>query len=414
MARSFKEYNSLLSKPTGRWTTGAGLYNAACRFFGTWDKALITAGIFVDDIKEKPFWTKRKIILAIQALQKANVPLNSAHLQFDRNRETTDIIRVCLGKPRTGNSLIGAAYRIFGSWDNALEEAGLNPFHYRKKLSHWDKQSISRIVKALYESNVPLNGGDLSKNASDETTLIIEKKVGRKLQGRCLYRIGCKEMGSWDEVLKYSGLKPGLIRKNGSRCDRNGKKLIEYIQSLYLNNYELNSSSIIKNSKKIKDFIELKFGQVVSGHSIKTTSKSLFGSWNSAIWEAGLNPIEISKRSPNNTSSLPYASLQHEVIKVGGVKKGFKFFGNAPKSADILIEEKVAVKALETAVDKMKMSDQVLIERIFNAILQIHHYRDQKQLILYVTRWLGGDVSKTQVASVFKKLKNDIGSDYIF
>jgi hypothetical protein len=403
-----KSTTRLLVEVTGRWTTGAGLYNAACRLFLTWDRALTKAGIEVDDIKEKPFWTKRKMVRAIQALHRAHVPLNAGFVQNDRSRETTEIIRACIGKPRDGRSLIGAAYRTFGSWDRALKESGLKPSEFRVRRFKWDKQSIAKILRALQRSKVPLNGGDIGKDVSDQARGIILKVSGRKLQGRSLYNLGRRRLGSWDKALKYSGFTPGSIRKIATQCEERKDRIIEIIQALHIHEHELNVTSMLRNSKKVQKFLEPRFDRAISGYSVTAMAKKLFGSWDKALWEAGLNPNEIRRRSPAHTTNLPVVLYQVEDTKVDGERRRVKYLGAPPKSPDQVLEDRDTAKTLKAAVEDLDDDDQELTERIFDAILQIHHYRDQKQLIQYITRWLGGEVSEEKVATIFARLSKNM------
>lgn len=66
---------------------------------------------------------------------------------------------------------------------------------------------------------------------------------------------------------------------------------------------------------------------------------------------------------------------------------------------------------VKTAVERLDEGDQELTERIFDAILQIHHYRDQKQLIQYISRWLGGGISEDKITSIFARLSKNIGKE---
>lgn len=84
-----------------------GLYGAAIRLFGGWKAAVRAAGIDYDKIlsrKEHGFWTKERVIEAIQQLPEKH----------------SSVVR------RKDLSLYSAAIRLFGSWDGALKESGLN------------------------------------------------------------------------------------------------------------------------------------------------------------------------------------------------------------------------------------------------------------------------------------------------
>jgi hypothetical protein len=406
-----KSTTQLLMKSTGRWTTGAGLHDAARRFLGSWDEALIRAGIEVDDVKEKPFWTKRKMIAAIQALNQAHIPLNVMSMERDKSPQTTQLIKSRIGKGRTGRSLIGAAYRTFGSWDCALRESGLNPKDFRIRRFSWDRPSIARVIKALHRSEVPLNVGCLSKNSEERTRAIIQQTVGRKVQGRRIYAVGRQQHESWDELLRYSGFTPGLIRKRSAHCTRDKEQIIEFLQILYFNNHALNSTAVRKNSKQIQRFIEERFGQPVGGTSIFNTSQKLFGSWSEALWEAGLNPNEIRRRSPASTTHLPTVLSQIEDVKLNGERRRERFLGAPPKSPVEILEERNAATILKLAVDEMSEEEQELIEQIFDAILKIHHYRDRKQLIQYVSRYLGSRVSENQIELILSEIAAKIGRE---
>lgn len=184
--------------------------------------------------------------------------------------------------------------------------------------------------------------------------------------------------------------------------------IIEIIQVLHISGHELNSTSVLIQSKKIQKFLEAKYSRAISGYSVKNMAKKLFGSWDQALWEAGLNPNEIRRRSPAHTTNLPVVLHQLEDTKVDGERRKVKYLGAPPKSPDEILEERDAAEKLKGAVDDLTDDDQELTERIFDAILQIHHYRDQKQLIQYITRWLGGEVSEKKVASIFCQLQKNI------
>jgi hypothetical protein len=89
---------------------------AARRYFGSWPKAIVAAGIDPAKILRVVPWTGERIIEAI-------------------------LTRVLHGKPLGSRSvapqsLADAAVRIFGSWDSALVAAGLEPMLYANDQPH--------------------------------------------------------------------------------------------------------------------------------------------------------------------------------------------------------------------------------------------------------------------------------------
>lgn len=137
-----KKTTKILLDVSGKATTGSSLHDAARRYYGSWDNALEKSGINPDSVKEKPFWTKKKIIRSIKILHKSGIPLNSERLGSDCGRATASIIAQGAGKKRFGRSLHGGAYRLFGSWDRALHEAGIDPALHRKRNFIWNTRQI--------------------------------------------------------------------------------------------------------------------------------------------------------------------------------------------------------------------------------------------------------------------------------
>ncbi|MBK9294494.1 MAG: hypothetical protein IPM57_08625 [Oligoflexia bacterium] len=406
----------LLKQTTNRSTTGCSLHEAARRYFGSWDTALIEAGLDIEQIKEKPFWSKLKTIKVIQALNREKIFLNASNIQLDRARGSKifQIIKKTTGKGKVGRSLYSCAFHNFGSWDKALTDAGLNPVKIRLARFKWKKRTIRKILRALYESNVQLNVASIFANSSDKLKTIIINNSGRKIQGSSIYRIGRKTFGSWDEFLKYSGLTPSTIRKHSAQYVGDKEGIINIIHALHINEFELHSTAMIRESKKILTFLEKRFGLAISGYSILNASKRLYGSWDKTIWEAGLNPNEIRRRSPPHTTHLPLILYQVEDVKVEGIPRRTKVLGAPPKTPDQILDEREAVHKLELAVSGMNESDQDLVEKVFDAILEIHHYRDQKHLIQLVARRLDGNVPEQKIASLLEKLaRNAKDSDRI-
>ncbi len=76
--------------------------------FKSWREALAAAGIDVEDIARYQYWDETKVLKAIRSRKRAGEPMSSKSLQ------TSDQPLFC------------AARRRFGSWDAALDAAGLN------------------------------------------------------------------------------------------------------------------------------------------------------------------------------------------------------------------------------------------------------------------------------------------------
>ena len=86
----------------------------APRHFGSWDAALEAIGLQPDRIRLRHiwgFWTPKRILRGILARKKSGVPLSIARMREE---------------PRNGVPLLSAAMLVFGSWQRAIEAAGLD------------------------------------------------------------------------------------------------------------------------------------------------------------------------------------------------------------------------------------------------------------------------------------------------
>lgn len=110
------------------------IVTAAIRLFGSYAKALEAAGIDYDDIRRirRNWWTKEKVIEEIQALEKLGERLSYATMQD------------------AYPGLVAGAARLFGTWGQAVEAAGVS---YRKHLRIWSTRAWLISVSArAYES----------------------------------------------------------------------------------------------------------------------------------------------------------------------------------------------------------------------------------------------------------------------
>ena len=93
------------------------LYLAACahRYFGSWRRAVEGAGLNHEKMRESRVWTKTRILRTIKRLAKEGQPLGWAYIE----QHEPGIYRAARRKEN------------FGSWANALLEAGVTELHPR-------------------------------------------------------------------------------------------------------------------------------------------------------------------------------------------------------------------------------------------------------------------------------------------
>jgi hypothetical protein len=98
------------------------------------------------------------------------------------------------------NSVTRAATLLFGSWDNALREAGLDPAQVRLYREPWTPVSLLEEIQRKARAGEPLNARDVSPYS--------------------LRRRGGIFFGSWDATLAAAGLDPAKVRKSKTRGNR--------------------------------------------------------------------------------------------------------------------------------------------------------------------------------------------------
>ncbi|MEQ1876575.1 MAG: hypothetical protein ABL958_08010, partial [Bdellovibrionia bacterium] len=325
----------------------------------------------------------------------------------DNSRILASVIQKEIGKKRSVRSLYGGAYRIFGSWDRALLEAKINPELHRKCKFGWNVRQVRRILNVLYHMKIPVNAGSVAKDFSEQTKTVIFDFTGRKGNGHQLYKLGHEKFGSWDATLKFSGFMLSEVRRSGSPCERNQDKVIDIIRMFHKNNIALNHGAMAKHSSQLKYFVEHNFGSAVSGSSVLGVARELFGSWDQALWEAGLDSSAIRLRSRSNISNLPVISHQVEDIKRDG-EFGLVTYMGESKTPEEVLEAKENSRQLQEAVNMVDDTEKELVDRIIDAVMQIHHYKDQAQLIHFIVEELNHDVTKEKVQEIFLSLAGNL------
>ena len=207
------------------------LIHAAQRFFGSWSKAVIAAGVDPLKLRRAVPWTEERIIEAI--------------LTRALNNEVLD--------PRTmqPKSLAAAGGKMFGTWGAALVAAGLDPQRYiGQKPNSSDtgsgdipveyNQVFSNPEKRQREGSAPnpektTDTGSLvpapvhktGERWSDQG--ILQAILARLYEHRmmhgaavcrddvALYQAAKRRHGSWSNALLAAGLNPDEFRKYGLR-----------------------------------------------------------------------------------------------------------------------------------------------------------------------------------------------------
>lgn len=126
------------------------LLAAAIRYYGSWQKAVEAAGFKYDSFRRYRRWTKETIIEEIKALHVKGVDLSFRSMMLSEY-----------------NTLVYAAIRPnhFGAWKNALDAAGLSSreiYRYRS----WDEQTILEEIRKLHANGMDLSSKAMDQTAN--------------------------------------------------------------------------------------------------------------------------------------------------------------------------------------------------------------------------------------------------------
>ncbi len=227
------------------------IYLAAVYHFGSWKKAVQSAGFRYSDvkIKERPIhWTKELVIADICELYRKEGKINSNFAQTQHK------------------ALYQRAIKRFGSWQKAVETAGFDYASVRvlKTFRRWTKEAIIDEARRRKENNLPLNGDAVSQ---EDRGLY---HAARRYFGR----------GGWNKVLQKIGLSS---REIYAKIFWTKDKVIKEIHKLHEAGTPLYYYFLVQNG----------YAGLITG------GKRYFGSWKKTIEVAGLDYNEIRKvRSP--------------------------------------------------------------------------------------------------------------------
>ena len=155
------------------------LLAASIRYFGSWQKAVETAGIPYDQVRKYRKWSNEAIIQEIRDLHARGVDLSFRAMALSQY-----------------NAMVYAAIRpkYFGSWKAALEAAGLESeeiYRYRS----WEEADILEEIRRLNSE-----GADLSSKAMDESSNRLIATARRRF-------------GNWGQALERAGINYDDVRR---------------------------------------------------------------------------------------------------------------------------------------------------------------------------------------------------------
>lgn len=152
------------------------IYTMACRHFGSWKKAIESAGLNYQEIKLLKEWTPEIVIEKIKEMNKKDL----SYTEMRKNNKY----------------MMDYATKQFGSWQQAITDAGLN-YEEIKRNGDWSEEKILNLIKEMFNNN-------------EELSL----QYIRRTNGP-LYHMAKKHYGSWRKAIELCDIKYEKIMAEG-------------------------------------------------------------------------------------------------------------------------------------------------------------------------------------------------------
>ena len=192
----------------------------------------------------KQKWTREEIIRRILDLDAKGYPLT-------------------VGKPGVSPALYQAGSRIFGSWRNALQAAGLSPDR-GGRAERWPPAKILMVIRNLSQRRRPLRKNEL------------EERFGS------LVSAARRVFGSWSKAILASGVDPAKLRRV---VPWTRERVLETLLTRALRNQPVSA-------------------RLMEPRSIVEAGRRFFGSWSATLEAAGLDPAVVTVRpSPTKATA---------------------------------------------------------------------------------------------------------------
>jgi hypothetical protein len=162
----------------------------------------------------------------------------------------------------TNLSLLRAATRYFGTWEAAVNFAGLDYDQIRRYKS-WTRERIVARIQELHKQGVDLSWRNVCLNVDPQLAAAATKK---------------SHFGSWREALEASGLDYDSIRRYREWDDQ---RVLQMVREFHAKGKGLNA----KNMEQ-EDI------------TLITAARRRFDSWHQALTAAGLDYRQIVQRAP--------------------------------------------------------------------------------------------------------------------
>lgn len=275
-------------------SSGARLVTAARKHFGSWAQALRAARIPVPPPPRtaKRFWSKELIIKCIHDMIAAGYGGYIGTPFRASPPELCALLKGLTGYPTDAISLTTGAKKIFGSWAEAIRQAGYCRDEHR--VNRVVNERILRSIQELHKNGEPLNASAMQLQKSKTAGTLVLETTGHWEHTRGLYRVARHRFYSWDEALRQAGLAPFKIRAKPFRWSK--PRIERGLMYLYVKGVSLHRNSISRDvSDSTRVYLIQSTGQDITGRRFFGLATRFYGTRDTALERASLNPCAIRK-----------------------------------------------------------------------------------------------------------------------
>ena len=162
------------------------LVRAAAWHYGTWKRAIETAGLSYDDISKYRRWSRERIIAGIREYQAAGGDLSWRVI----SAEGAPALAVAAVRDNVG----------FDTWYDAVTAAGID-YEQVARYRHWTPQRVVQEIQELAEKEAPLSSKLVQQNHPP------------------LYNAAKRRFKQWDDALMAAGINPDKVRQRRAASD---------------------------------------------------------------------------------------------------------------------------------------------------------------------------------------------------
>jgi len=284
-----------ISEALGRTIKIRHFLSYAVRHHGSWRGAVLDNGF---EVKKRSFdhrtitSDRDRLISVIKELRRRNISLTSGDVS--RMEAGPDaVLTQIFGRPLSGSMVVYVAIDAYGSWENALRAADINPAEVLNQW-RWKKVDVLSAILVLHRDGHLLQEKIISVDHSGKLRETLARALHRTETGTSLHQAAIDYYGSWEEALAAVGLYADGTAPSGNLAK---EKTNEALRALHSIGIPLGEIDLVREvSPEAQEAIRKIFGRKVTPtqlyYQVRRQSKA---PWEKVLREANISVDEVRK-----------------------------------------------------------------------------------------------------------------------